>query len=121
MQSQQKKHTQRHTKAMKMHYRSRSRLRFPQRVSVRLFSVFLCMAFIIGMLSGCTAEQKENLSINGFAFDTTYTITLYRGGDQKLLDSYVEKCSAYEKIFSRTLDGSELYQVNEIEKCYEKE
>lgn len=120
MQSQQKKRTQRHTKAMKMHYRSRNRLRFPQRVSVRLFSVFLCMAFIIGMLSGCTAEQKENLSINGFAFDTTYTITLYRGGDQKLLDSCVEKCSAYEKIFSRTLDGSELYQVNEIEKCYEK-
>lgn len=120
MQSQQKKHTQRHTKAMKMHYRSRSRLRFPQRVSVRLFSVFLCMTFIIGMLSGCTAEQKENLSINGFAFDTTYTITLYQGGNQKLLDSCVEKCSAYEKIFSRTLEASELYQINEIETCYEK-
>lgn len=83
-------------------------------------SIVLCFALTITTLSGCTADRTKELSISGFAFDTTYTITLYQGGSQKLLDSCVSKCSDYEKIFSRTLESSELYQVNEIEKCYEK-
>ena len=54
----------------------------------------------------------------GFAFNTTYTITLYEGGSEDLLDECILRCTAYEKLFSRTLKGSELYNINEIEKAY---
>jgi len=80
--------------------------------------------FLLGFLSGCsstnTGDRKEELVLNGFAFDTTYTITLYRGGSQELLDSCVSKCAEYETVFSRTQEGSELYQINEVGQLYQK-
>lgn len=65
-----------------------------------------------------TGKQGE-YSITGFAFDTVYTITVYHGGDQKVLDACVAKCAEYEQIFSRTLESSELYQLNRLSKEYE--
>lgn len=65
-----------------------------------------------------TGKQGE-YSITGFAFDTVYTITIYHGGDQKVLDACVAKCAEYEQIFSRTLESSELYQLNRLSKEYE--
>lgn len=81
--------------------------------------VLMLLSLLIGCLSGCNAAGgSEALTISGFAFDTTYTITLYQGGNQQLLDSCIEKCSSYEKVFSRTLKTSELYQINEISAFY---
>lgn len=80
-----------------------------------------CLVFSILLvnLSGCSFfKEKEPLSISGFAFDTTYTLTLYQGGNQKLLDSCVSLCNKYEKIFSRTSEDSELYQVNLLGQLY---
>lgn len=57
-------------------------------------------------------EQGQECSITGFAFDTVYTITIYQGGNQDMLDQCVAKCAEYEQIFSRTLETSELYRVN---------
>lgn len=75
--------------------------------------------FMAGLFAGCAQkEEKENLTVTGFAFDTMYTITLYQGGSQEVLASCVERCSGYEKIFSRTLPESELYQINEVEQLY---
>lgn len=71
-------------------------------------------------LCGCTmGEQNKEQSVNGFAFDTTYTITLYEGGNQKILNQCVKKCGEYEKIFSATAKNSQLYYLNELEKHYE--
>ncbi|RKI38679.1 FAD:protein FMN transferase [bacterium D16-51] len=82
---------------------------------------FIMAALACVLFSGCAAlQEKENLSISGFAFDTTYTITLYEGGSREVLDACVSKCSEYEKVFSRTLKDSELYQINEIEEIYKK-
>ncbi len=63
-------------------------------------------------------KQKE-CSITGFAFDTVYTITIYQGGNQEMLDACVAKCTQYEQIFSRTLETSELYRVNQLSGEYE--
>ena len=55
---------------------------------------FILAALACVFLSGCAAPQeKENLSISGFAFDTTYTITLYKGWSKDVLDACVSKCS----------------------------
>lgn len=87
---------------------------------IRRWTVFwVLVSLLVGGLSGCNrAGGREELTISGFAFDTTYTITLYQGGNQELLDSCIEKCSSYEKIFSRTLKTSEVYQINEISSFY---
>ncbi len=77
--------------------------------------VFLAM---ILLLSGCETAVPEKLNISGFAFDTTYTLTVYQGGNQELLNSCVKKCTEFEKIFSRTRSDSELYGINTIEKLY---
>jgi len=83
--------------------------------------LLLLFAFFVSGLSGCaknSGNRNENPTVTGFAFDTTYTITLYQGGSQEVLDSCVERCSSYEKVFSRTLPESELYQINELEQIY---
>ena len=90
-----------------------------QQIGKKGLAILLFMAVFFCCLSGCALQPvQENLTITGFAFDTTYTITLYEGGTQEILDSCVEKCSSYERIFSRTSEGSELYQINEIEEIY---
>lgn len=84
-----------------------------QRAFLLLFAIL-----VTGVLGCARKEEKENLTVTGFAFDTMYTITLYQGGSQEVLDSCVERCSGYEEIFSRTLPESELYQINELEQIY---
>lgn len=84
----------------------------------RILSFMLIFSVTVSIFSGCSMQANREYSITGFAFDTTYTITLYEGGSQKLVNSCMQKCSEYEKIFSRTLEASELYQINEIEQLY---
>lgn len=82
--------------------------------------IIVSILLICILFSGCVLREKEDLTVSGFAFDTTYTISLYQGGSKEILDACVSKCSAYEKVFSRTLKNSELYQINEIEAFYGK-
>lgn len=82
-----------------------------------------CICFLICiLLTGCSTflqpDQKKELVKTGFAFNTAYTITLNAGGSEDLLEECVTRCQEFEKIFSRTLKGSELYNINEIEKVY---
>ena len=81
--------------------------------------LLLCAVMACGF-SGCIFREgkTEPLNTTGFAFDTTYTITLYEGGSKELLNHCIQKCREYERIFSRTLQESQLYQINEIESCY---
>jgi len=97
-----------------------------KRIKYRLiktkFSLCILTACIF-LITGCSTGQKspgtsQELVRTGFAFNTTYTITLYEGGSEDLLDECILRCTAYEKLFSRTLKGSELYNINEIEKAY---
>lgn len=92
----------------------------------KLVKSIICLCILnvcIFLVTGCSAGQKstgtsQELVRTGFAFNTTYTITLYEGGSEDLLDECVLRCTVYEKLFSRTLKGSELYNINEIEKAY---
>lgn len=84
-------------------------------------SYIISVLLAVLLFSGCAAPQeKGDLSISGFAFDTTYSITLYAGGSKEVLEACVSKCSEFEKVFSRTMENSELYQINEIEGLYGK-
>lgn len=92
----------------------------------KLVKSILCLCILtvcIFLITGCSVKQEssskgQELVRTGFAFNTTYTITLYEGGSEDLLDECVSRCAVYEKLFSRTLKESELYNINEIEKAY---
>lgn len=84
---------------------------------LKIWCVIIVCALTTSVLSGCEQpfsgqEQAEPLSISGFAFDTAYTITLYEGGSQELLNHCISLCTEYENIFSASDKESELYQVN---------
>ncbi|MCH5268481.1 MAG: FAD:protein FMN transferase [Lachnospiraceae bacterium] len=64
-------------------------------------------------------EGAEPIQIQGFAFDTTYQITLYEGGDRELLQKCISLCSEYENIISRTKEGSEVNNINSLSKEFD--
>ena len=72
-----------------------------KRIIYRLVSMQLIGILIISLFTGC-AKETSFLTTSGFAFNTTYTITVYQGGTQKTLDTCVSKCADYEQVFSRT-------------------
>lgn len=88
-----------------------------------LFLVISIVVIAIGRRMTVKQEQEkgQEYSTTGFAFDTTYTITLYQGGSQKLLNDCIRKCAQYEQIFSRTTENSELYQINQLSILYAEE
>ena len=88
-----------------------------KRIIYRLVSMQLIGILIISLFTGC-AKETSSLTTSGFAFNTTYTITVYQGGTQRTLDTCVSKCADYEQVFSRTSKNSELYQINQIEALY---
>lgn len=85
----------------------------------RMLSVVLLVGIL---LSGCSvpgfSEKTDELSVSGFAFNTIYTLTVYEGGSQTLLDNCVSLCTEYEEFFSRTREGSELYRINYLQELY---
>lgn len=97
---------------MEMQNISRKRL-----AGTLLLFLLLCTAVLLFGRRTVLKQQKEKeqeYSTTGFAFDTTYTIHLYRGGSQELINQCVQKCAEYERIFSRTQEDSELYQINQL-------
>lgn len=78
---------------------------------IMLLSV-LCMFLIIPQ-TGCGA--KEPVSNEFFCLDTVCTITIY-GQSQKtadqLLEEAYETCVAYENLLSKTVEGSDIYKIN---------
>lgn len=70
-----------------------------KRIIYRLVSMQLIGILIISLFTGC-AKETSSLTTSGFAFNTTYTITVYQGGTQKTLDTVYSKCADYEQVFS---------------------
>ncbi|MEY8352937.1 FAD:protein FMN transferase [Lachnospiraceae bacterium 54-53] len=75
-----------------------------------IFAGFIA-ALALCLLSGC--ERKvEPVTKSGFLLNTFVTVTLYDKDDPEILDGCLELCRSYEKIFSRTMEESEVYQLN---------
>lgn len=71
---------------------------------------FLVLAALV--LLGRGRQQKEPVSATALKLNTIVKITLYDSQNQEILDEALALCDTYEKIFSRTLEESELYQLN---------
>ena len=64
------------------------------------------------LLSGCRQTQTEPVTRSGFLLNTFVTVTLYDSEDEAILDGCMELCREYEGLLSRTVETSEIYQIN---------
>lgn len=57
-------------------------------------------------------KQTEPISATAFKLNTVVTVNIYDSTDETLLDEVLALCDQYEKLFSRTMESSEIYQLN---------
>lgn len=78
--------------------------------------LFLCIlaAVFLGLaaLYHRNNSSEKTVSVQGFKLNTIVQITLYDSDDRELAEEAMELCDKYEKMFSRTMSSSELYQLN---------
>lgn len=64
------------------------------------------------LLSGCSSVSNEPIEKSGIHFDTIITIKIYDSNDTALLDQCFDLCEEFEKTVSRTIETSEICQIN---------
>lgn len=82
--------------------------------SVFLFTIGLLLVTLLGFAALYEKKQqpKEPLTATAFKLNTVVTVNIYDSNDKTLLDDVMELCDHYEKLFSRTLNSSEIFQLN---------
>ncbi len=63
------------------------------------------------LLAGCAKAEPKKESAVGFYLDTVITLTAYVE-DASVLKDALEECGRYEKLLSRTIEGSDVWRVN---------
>lgn len=79
-----------------------------------LIALIVCFALL---LTGCGSNKSkaaEQQSRVVFYFDTVITITAYTN-DKKLMDKVEEECRRYENLLSKTVEGSDVWNINHAE------
>ncbi len=76
----------------------------------RLF-LLPCSLLIIFLVSGCS-KTPEAIAKSGFYLNTVITITLYDNSDTELIDGAFLVCDKYEQLLSRTISGSDIWNIN---------
>ncbi len=61
-------------------------------------------------LSGCGIKNQKSDSAIGYYFDTVVTLTGFSAPD--VLEDALTECGRYEKLLSRTVEGSDVWNVN---------
>ena len=77
-------------------------------------SLFLAVMLLATFLlcGSCSAEKDlPKLTEVGFYLDTVITLTAYTENSQVLKDA-LEECGRYEKLLSRTAEGSDVWRIN---------
>ncbi len=79
-----------------------------------LFSICLLLITLLGFAAVYKQKQKTDKPISATAFklNTVVTVNIYDSKDTELLDDVMKLCDQYEKLFSRTLSSSEIFQLN---------
>lgn len=84
--------------------------------NLTLFRIVFAILFISTsslLFTGCnTTEIPTPVSQSAFYLNTVVTVTLYDDSDPALITECFDLCRQYEQEFSRTAEGSALYQLN---------
>ncbi len=90
---------------------------------MRLIAVLTFAVLLTAPLYSCSsstgehideeAEVNEYISDTDFLFDTVVTLSI--NGTQDQLQQAMERCQYFEGIFSRTVEGSDIWRINEAD------
>jgi thiamine biosynthesis lipoprotein len=77
---------------------------------------FLCLLLAFALFPSLAACQKSRTkqTATGFFFDTVVVMTIYWKDDSPL-QAALEKCTYYENLFSKTVEGSDVWRINHAE------
>lgn len=77
----------------------------------KLFYLLFLFLIPCTLTAGCQ-KAPVTYSDTAFFYDTVITITLYENGSSELLDECMELAGSYENLFSTTLEGSDIWNIN---------
>lgn len=77
--------------------------------NIMLFACVLCI--FSQLLTGC-ASNSDPVVKTGYYFDTIVTLTGYGKDADSVLEEALLLCSRYESLFSRTIEGSDIWNIN---------
>ena len=80
-------------------------------MSLRRALALLLAAAMMLSLGGCAAAKQEKQSVVGFYLDTVIMLTAYVE-DTAVLNDGLEECGRYERLLSRTVEGSDVWRIN---------
>ena len=82
-------------------------------MKIKSLGIGICLSlFGTFCLGGCSGSSPHPVSRTVTVFDTVVTITVYDKDSEDVLDACVAKCEDYNARFSRTSEGSEIYELN---------
>ena len=76
----------------------------------RALALWLALACALN-LTGCASAQQKKETTVGFYLDTVITLTAYVD-DAAVLNDALEECGRYERLLSRTVEGSDVWRIN---------
>ena len=83
-----------------------------KKVGLRRILTGIILIIVTTGTVGCGRKTPEPLVRSAFLLNTFVSITLYDRKDEALLDECMELCQKYEGLFSKTIETSEIYQMN---------
>lgn len=81
--------------------------------STQLFLTSFILLISAAIMTGCSNNPSQDpVSRTGFAFDTVVKVTIYDTRKADVLDHCFTLCEQYESLFSATMEGSEIWNIN---------
>ncbi len=77
---------------------------------LRAASALMILALLF-CTPGCSASEAKKQTAVGFYLDTVITLTAYVE-DVSVLQDALEECGRYERLLSRTVEGSDVWRIN---------
>lgn len=87
-----------------------------KKIYIQCLAVYLILVSIF-LISACDMGT-DPLSKSGFFFDTYVTFTYYDSADSEYIDEALNMCNEYDRLFSRTIEGSDIYKINHFKGEY---
>ena len=80
-------------------------------MSLKRIAALLLAALTALSLAGCAGAEAKKQTAVGFYLDTVITLTAYVD-DVSVLQDALGECGRYEKLLSRTIEGSDVWRIN---------
>lgn len=84
----------------------------------KILSLLCLTVLLVNTLTGCQGKKQDEawdgsyITDSRFLLNTIVQLTLYDSKDTNILEGAFDVCARYEDVYSRTLDTSELYKLN---------